>query len=129
MSKSVGQGVGLPQEWIRKKRDGQRLSLEEITAFVEGVTSGAVTEAQIAAFSMAVFFQDLDVDERVALTLAVRDSGRVLSWDHDRLHGPILDKHSTGGVGDTVSLMLAPMLAACGAHVPMIAGRGLASRA
>ena len=126
MSKSVGQGVGLPQEWIRKKRDGQRLSLEEITAFVEGVTSGAVTEAQIAAFSMAVFFQDLDVDERVALTLAVRDSGRVLSWDHDRLHGPILDKHSTGGVGDTVSLMLAPMLAACGVHVPMIAGRGLA---
>ncbi|HBS19932.1 MAG TPA: thymidine phosphorylase [Flavobacteriales bacterium] len=126
MSKSVRQGVGLPQEWIRKKREGQRLSLEEITAFVEGVTSGAVTEAQIAAFSMAVFFQDLDVDERVALTLAVRDSGRVLSWNHDRLHGPILDKHSTGGVGDTVSLMLAPMLAACGAHVPMIAGRGLA---
>ena len=80
-----------------EKRDGQRLSLEEITAFVEGVTSGAVTEAQIAAFSMAVFFQDLDVDERVALTLAVRDSGRVLSWDHDRLQGPILDKHSTGG--------------------------------
>ena len=126
MSKVRGQGVGLPQEWIRKKRDGQRLSLEEITAFVEGVTSGAVTEAQIAAFSMAVFFQDLDVDERVALTLAVRDSGRVLSWDHDRLQGPILDKHSTGGVGDTVSLMLAPMLAACGVHVPMIAGRGLA---
>lgn len=126
MSKSKSQGVGLPQEWIRKKRDGQKLSLEEITAFVEGVTSGAVTEAQIAAFSMAVFFQDLDVEERVALTLAVRDSGRVLSWDHDRLHGPILDKHSTGGVGDTVSLMLAPMLAACGVHVPMIAGRGLA---
>ena len=123
---SKDDSVGLPQEWIRKKRDGGRLTLPEITAFVEGVTSGAVTEAQIAAFSMAVFFQDLDVEERVALTLAVRDSGRVLTWDDSRLHGPILDKHSTGGVGDTVSLMLAPMLAACGVHVPMIAGRGLA---
>lgn len=118
--------VGLPQEWIRKKRDGLTLSHEELSAFVQGVTSGAVTEAQIAAFSMAVYFQDLNVDERVALTLAVRDSGRVLRWDDSKLHGPILDKHSTGGVGDTVSLMLAPMLAACGVHVPMIAGRGLA---
>ena len=118
--------VGLPQEWIRKKRDGQVLSKGEIEAFVQGVTSGTVSEAQIAAFSMAVFFQDLNVDERVALTLAVRDSGSVIQWDRDKLQGPILDKHSTGGVGDTVSLMLAPMLAACGVHVPMIAGRGLA---
>ena len=126
MSSSGANQVGLPQEWIRKKRDGQALSMEEIKAFVQGVTSGDVSEAQIAAFSMAVFFQDLNVDERVALTLAVRDSGRVLQWDRSKLHGPILDKHSTGGVGDTVSLMLAPMLAACGVHVPMIAGRGLA---
>ena len=126
MSSSGDKHVGLPQEWIRKKRDGQVLSMEEIEAFVQGVTSGDVSEAQIAAFSMAVFFQDLNVDERVALTLAVRDSGRVLRWDRGKLHGPILDKHSTGGVGDTVSLMLAPMLAACGVHVPMIAGRGLA---
>ena len=126
MSSSVAKHVGLPQEWIRKKRDGAVLSAEEIQAFVQGVTTGAVSEAQIAAFSMAVFFQDLNVDERVALTLAVRDSGRVLGWDRDKLCGPILDKHSTGGVGDTVSLMLAPMLAACGVHVPMIAGRGLA---
>ena len=118
--------VGLPQEWIRKKRDGGVLSHEEIQAFVKGVTAGTVSEAQIAAFSMAVYFQDLNVDERVALTMGVRDSGRVLTWDNARLHGPVLDKHSTGGVGDTVSLMLAPMLAACGAHVPMIAGRGLA---
>ena len=118
--------VGLPQEWIRKKRDGFALSRQELTAFVEGVTSGAVTEAQIAAFSMAVYFQDVNVEERVALTLAVRDSGRVLDWSDAKLQGPILDKHSTGGVGDTVSLMLAPMLAACGVHVPMIAGRGLA---
>ena len=126
MSSSGANQVGLPQEWIRKKRDGQVLSKEEIQAFVQGVTTGDVSEAQIAAFSMAVFFEDLNVDERVALTLAVRDSGRVLRWDRANLHGPILDKHSTGGVGDTVSLMLAPMLAACGVHVPMIAGRGLA---
>jgi len=118
--------VGLPQEWIRKKRDGESLSQAEIAAFIQGVTSGEVTEAQIAAMSMAIYFQDLSVEERVSLTLAVRDSGQVLSWDHGRLHGPILDKHSTGGVGDTVSLMLAPMLAACDVHVPMIAGRGLA---
>lgn len=118
--------VGLPQEWIQKKRDGGTLSLDEIRAFVEGVTSGSVSEAQIAAFSMAVYFQDLNVDERVGMTLAVRDSGRVLSWQATDLSGPIVDKHSTGGVGDVVSLMLAPMLAACGAFVPMIAGRGLA---
>ena len=119
-------GVGLPQEWIRRKRDGHELTSEELHAFVKGVTSGAVSEAQIAAFAMAVYFQDLSVQERVELTLAVRDSGRVLTWDAQSLGGPVLDKHSTGGVGDTVSLMLAPMLAACGAYVPMIAGRGLA---
>ena len=118
--------VGLPQEWIRKKRDGFELSQEELRAFVQGVTHGTVSEAQIAAFSMAVYFQDLNVEERVALTLAVRDSGVVLNWDAMDLDGPVLDKHSTGGVGDTVSLMLAPMLAACGAYIPMIAGRGLA---
>ena len=118
--------VGLPQEWIRRKRDGHELTSGELHAFVEGVTSGAVSEAQIAAFAMAVYFQDLSVQERVELTLAVRDSGRVLAWDAQSLGGPVLDKHSTGGVGDTVSLMLAPMLAACGAYVPMIAGRGLA---
>lgn len=118
--------VGLPQEWIRRKRDGHELTPAELHAFVEGVTSGAVSEAQMAAFAMAVYFQDLSVRERVELTLAVRDSGRVLTWDAQSLGGPVLDKHSTGGVGDTVSLMLAPMLAACGAYVPMIAGRGLA---
>ena len=118
--------VGLPQEWIRRKRDGLELTSAELHAFVEGVTTGAVSEAQIAAFAMAVYFQDLTVQERVELTLAVRDSGRVLAWDSQSLGGPVLDKHSTGGVGDTVSLMLAPMLAACGAYVPMIAGRGLA---
>lgn len=118
--------LGLPQEWIRRKRDGHVLTSSELQAFVQGVTSGAVSEAQIAAFAMAVYFQDLSVQERVELTLAVRDSGRVLAWDPQIMGGPVLDKHSTGGVGDTVSLMLAPMLAACGAFVPMIAGRGLA---
>ena len=126
MSGRSNGAVGLPQEWIRRKRDGHELTSGELHAFVEGVTSGAVSEAQIAAFAMAVYFQDLSVQERVELTLAVRDSGRVLAWDAQSLGGPVLDKHSTGGVGDTVSLMLAPMLAACGAYVPMIAGRGLA---
>ncbi|TBW39238.1 thymidine phosphorylase [Siculibacillus lacustris] len=112
----------LPQELIRRKRDGGRLARDEIAALVEGLTSGAVGEGQIAAFAMAVFFRGLDLDERVALTLAMRDSGTVLAWD---LPGPALDKHSTGGVGDDVSLILAPMVAACGGYVPMISGRGL----
>ena len=115
----------LPQEIIRKKRDGLTLSREEIAAFIAGLTDGRVGEGQAAAFAMAVFFRDMTTDERVALTLAMRDSGRVLSWPKDRFAGPIVDKHSTGGVGDNVSLMLAPMLAACGCSVPMISGRGL----
>jgi thymidine phosphorylase len=113
----------LPQEIIRRKRDGARLSAEEIRFMVDGLTRGAVTEGQVAAFAMAVFFRGMDRDERVALTLAMRDSGTVLDWSD--LPGPALDKHSTGGVGDTVSLMLAPAVAACGGFVPMISGRGL----
>ena len=113
----------LPQEVIRKKRDGETLRAEEIREFVGGIVSGAVSEAQAAAFAMAVFFRGMDTAERVALTLAMRDSGRVLDWS--ALPGPALDKHSTGGVGDKVSLLLAPILAACGAFVPMISGRGL----
>ncbi len=104
----------LPQEFIRKKRDRQLLSREEIAAFVSGITDGSVTEGQVAAFAMAVFFNDLAVDERVALTLAQRDSGQVLEWRSLALDGPVIDKHSTGGVGDVVSLMLGPMIAACG---------------
>ncbi len=115
----------LPQEFIRKKRDRQPLSREEIAAFVSGITDGSVTEGQVAAFAMAVFFNDLAVDERVALTLAQRDSGQVLEWRSLALDGPVIDKHSTGGVGDVVSLMLGPMIAACGGYVPMISGRGL----
>ena len=74
---------------------------------------------------MAIFFQGMTIAERVALTCATRDSGEVLDWSKDNLGGPILDKHSTGGVGDVVSLMLGPMIAACGGYVPMISGRGL----
>src|SRR5690606_27771800 len=88
-----------------------------------GLTDGRVNDAQAAAFAMAVYFQNLSLDERIGLTLAMRDSGRVLDWSG--LDGPVIDKHSTGGVGDNVSLMLAPILAACGAYVPMISGRGL----
>ena len=112
----------IPQEIIRAKRDGQVLSESDITGFIGGLVNGAVTEGQAAAFAMAVYFQGMNITERVALTKAMRDSGTVLNWD---LPGPVLDKHSTGGVGDTVSLMLAPMVAACGGYVPMISGRGL----
>ncbi len=113
----------LPQEIIRKKRDGQVLDKAEIAFMVEGLTHGTVTEGQVAAFAMAIFFRDMVRDEREALTEAMRDSGAVLDWTG--LDGPVLDKHSTGGIGDNVSLMLAPALAACGAYVPMISGRGL----
>jgi thymidine phosphorylase len=113
----------LPQEIIRRKRDGGTLSAAEIGFMVQGLTDGSVTEGQVAAFAMAVFFKGMAMEERVALTMAMRDSGRVLDWRD--LPGPALDKHSTGGVGDTVSLMLAPAVAACGGYVPMISGRGL----
>ncbi|MEA1831599.1 thymidine phosphorylase [Methylobacterium durans] len=114
--------MSLPQETIRRKRDGLTLTEAEIAAFVEGITAETVTEGQAAAFAMAVFFRGLSLPERVALTRAMTASGTVLAWD---LPGPVLDKHSTGGIGDTVSLALAPMVAACGGYVPMISGRGL----
>jgi thymidine phosphorylase len=112
----------LPQEIIRKKRDGGTLSDAEITFFIEGLTNNSISEGQVGAFAMAVFFRGMAIGERVALTRAMTQSGSVLAWD---LPGPVLDKHSTGGVGDTVSLMLAPAVAACGGYVPMISGRGL----
>src|SRR5919106_3947806 len=113
----------LPQEIIRSKRDGHKLSTHEIASFIEGITAGTVSDGQVAALAMAVFFNGMSRDEAVALTLAMRDSGEVLDWSD--LPGPVTDKHSTGGVGDNVSLMLAPIVAACGAYVPMISGRGL----
>lgn len=112
----------LPQEVIRAKRDGLALSTAQVKEFIEGLTLGTVSEGQVAAFAMAVFFNGMSAEEAVGLTLAMRDSGTVLYWD---VPGPVVDKHSTGGIGDNVSLMLAPMLAACGCFVPMISGRGL----
>ncbi len=115
----------LPQEIIRRKRDGKQLSADEISFFIEGLTDGRIVDAQASALAMAIFFQGLDIDECASLTRAMMQSGAVLDWSKEDLRGPVLDKHSTGGVGDNVSLMLAPAVAACGAHVPMISGRGL----
>ena len=114
-----------PQAVIARKRDGEVLEKAVIEQFVTALTQDRLSDAQVGAFAMAVFLKGMTTDECVALTLAMRNSGTVLKWDRDRLSGPIIDKHSTGGVGDCVSLMLAPMLAGCGAHVPMISGRGL----
>lgn len=113
----------LPQEIIRRKRDSQTLADAEINEFITGIKNGEVADAQVAAMTMAIFLNGLTPTETVALTLAMRNSGDVLQW-----HGfdkPIVDKHSSGGVGDKVSLILAPILAACDVYVPMIAGRGL----
>ena len=115
----------LAQEIIRRKRDGGELSDAEIAFMAAGIADGSIGEGQCAAFAMAVFFRGMTMAERVALTLAMRDSGTTIDWSASSLPGPILDKHSTGGVGDTVSLMLAPLVAACGGFVPMISGRGL----
>ena len=115
----------LPQEIIRSKRDGKSLSKDEINFFINGIADNSVSEGQIAAFAMAVYFQNMSMDERIALALAMRDSGTVLEWKSLDLGGPVVDKHSTGGVGDVISLMLGPMIAACGGYVPMISGRGL----
>jgi len=115
----------LAQEIIRKKRDGQVLSEEEIRFFINGIRDSQVSEGQIAALAMTIYFNDMTMSERVALTMAMRDSGTVLNWKSLNLNGPLVDKHSTGGVGDVTSLMLGPMVAACGGYVPMISGRGL----
>jgi thymidine phosphorylase len=113
----------LPQEIIRAKREGRQLSADEIGFFIRGITDGSIVDAQVGAFAMAVLWRGMSRDEAVALTLAMRDSGQVLRWEE--LPGPVVDKHSTGGIGDKVSLVLAPILAACGCFVPMLSGRGL----
>ena len=112
----------LAAEVIRRKRDGAALSPEELEFLVAGITDGSLSDAQVGALAMALFLRGMEAGERVALTAAMTRSGTVLEWDLDR---PVLDKHSTGGVGDKVSLMLAPIVAACGGAVPMISGRGL----
>jgi thymidine phosphorylase len=121
----VTTGAILPQELIRRKRDGGALEPHEIEWFVRGITDGEVSDAQVGAFAMAVVLKGMTPEERVALTGAMMRSGEVLDWSEAGLPGPALDKHSTGGVGDKVSLLLAPIVAACGGAVPMISGRGL----
>ncbi|WP_111563107.1 thymidine phosphorylase [Rhizobium sp.] len=113
----------IPQEIIRRKRDGAVLSDDDIQAFIAALAAGKLSEGQIGAFAMAVWFKGMRREETVSLTMAMARSGDMLDWsDLDR---PIADKHSTGGVGDNVSLMLAPIASACGLAVPMISGRGL----
>jgi thymidine phosphorylase len=113
----------IPQEFIRQKRDGNALDPETLNLFIQGVTSGHISDAQISAFCMAALIKGLSIPETAHLTLAMANSGTKLNWGD--LRGKIVDKHSTGGVGDKISLMLAPIVAACGLYVPMIAGRGL----
>ena len=113
----------IPQEVIRAKREGRALPDDAIAAFVAGIGDGTISEGQAAALAMAICLNGMSAAECVVLTRAMTDSGRVLEWPD--LGRPILDKHSTGGVGDKVSLILAPVMAACGAAVPMISGRGL----
>jgi thymidine phosphorylase len=113
----------IPEEIIGRKRDGEILSEDEIRTFTLGAAHGEVTHEQIAALCMAIWFQGLNTDEQAHLTLAIRDSGTVLEWPD--LPGPVLDKHSTGGVGDMISFAVGPIVAACGGYVPMISGRGL----
>lgn len=113
----------LPQEIIRRKRDKQELTGEQINEFIAGIGNKSVSDVQVAALTMAVLLNGLNNRETVDLTLAMRDSGDKMEWQG--FDKPIVDKHSSGGVGDKVSLMLAPILAACDVYVPMIAGRGL----
>ena len=115
----------IPQEIIRKKRDSQDLSKEDINFFVDGLTNGSFSDAQIAAMSMAIFANGMTPEETVCLTEAMTNSGDTLNWSEIVDSELVCDKHSTGGVGDKTSVILAPILAACGLYVPMISGRGL----
>ncbi|MEQ8207961.1 MAG: thymidine phosphorylase, partial [Woeseia sp.] len=110
---------------IRKKRDGGELSAEEIQCLVDGLADGSLPAEQVSALAMAIFLNSMSFDEAGLLTIAMAQSGSVLEWQDAGLNGPVVDKHSTGGVGDKVSFLLAPIAAACGCYVPMISGRGL----
>jgi pyrimidine-nucleoside phosphorylase len=112
-----------PQDVIRKKRDGQELSREEIVFFVDGVTTGRVADYQISALLMAIYLNGMSQSEQQILTEAMLESGSIL--DFSDIAKPKADKHSTGGVGDKTSLLIAPLVASCGVAVPMISGRGL----
>ena len=115
----------LATEIIRRKRDGHALQADEIAAFAQGLADGSWSDAQAGAMAMAILLRGMDRGETVALTAAMTGSGEVLDWSQAGLPGPVLDKHSTGGVGDKVSLLLAPIVACCGGVVPMVSGRGL----
>lgn len=110
---------------IRKKRDRESISADEIRFFVDGLADGSIPAEQVSAFAMAVFLNSMTAEEAGQLTMAMAASGTVLEWDAEALGGPVVDKHSTGGIGDKVSFLLAPVAAACGCYVPMISGRGL----
>lgn len=110
---------------IRTKRDGGALSREQIDFLVAGLADSSIPAEQVSSLAMAIFLNSMSFDEAAALTIAMANSGTVLDWSHEDFDGPVVDKHSTGGVGDKVSFLLAPIVAACGAYVPMISGRGL----
>ena len=112
------------QEMIRAKRDGRALDTGELKKLVTAIVDGRISDEQLGAFAMAVYWRGMNEAETTALTRAMRDSGRVMDWTGE-LSGPVLDKHSTGGIGDATSLLIGPWVAACGGHVPMISGRGL----
>jgi pyrimidine-nucleoside phosphorylase len=112
-----------PQDVIRKKRDGISLSREEIDFFIEGVTNGRIADYHVSALLMAIYLNGMNDAEQQALTEAMLNSGNIL--DFSDIPKPKADKHSTGGVGDKTSIIIAPLVAACGVCVPMISGRGL----
>ena len=122
MARKKRQPLAVP-ELIVRKREGEKLGEQEIQDLVAGFMDGSVTDYQMSALAMAVYFRGMDFDETVAMTLAMRDSGKVVNLD--QIDAPKVDKHSTGGVGDKVSICLAPIVAACGVAVPMMSGRGL----
>ena len=110
---------------IRTKRDGGALSDDQIQFFVDGLADASIPAEQVSALAMAIFLNSMSFEEVGKLTMCMANSGTVLEWQDLDLDGPVVDKHSTGGVGDKVSFMLAPIVAACGCYVPMISGRGL----
>lgn len=110
---------------IRAKRDGKELNNEQIQFFVDGLANESIPAEQVASLAMAIFLNSMSFGEASTLTQAMAASGTVLDWSDADLDGPVVDKHSTGGVGDKVSFLLAPIAAACGCYVPMISGRGL----
>jgi len=124
-------GMLLPAQIIQKKRDGQPLTEEEVRFFIGGFTRGEIPDYQMAALAMAICFQGMNDDETMWLTRAMVESGNIVNWQRSTLHAQhstepfYCDKHSTGGIGDKVSLILAPLVACCGVKVPMISGRGL----